>query len=189
MKSASSARLAILALLLASCARKAPPMIRNAPAPDAGRSSFRFVPDPDAPKPNLLPDERFIPPSPIGELAPPPYPDEALRAHAAPATVAVRIIVDEQGDVTRVVDSPLLASTQGPWSEVFRARVEEAVRGWHLEPAEIRRLAPGNDLDGDGEPDYKMVVSRAFVSVHLDVQFTFEIVNGTGQVRTTSAPE
>jgi hypothetical protein len=47
----------------------------------------------------------------------------------------------------------------------------------------LSKVAPGNDLDGDGTADYVVATAHERVPVYYDVKFTFEIVDGRGIVR------
>jgi hypothetical protein len=89
--------------------------------------------------------------------------------------------------VIDVGDSPLLNSTGGGCGAGFRASAESAVRAWRFWPAEKRRLAPGDDYDDDGTPDFSKVLETTQLPVYLDIRFDFEVVEGEGRVR-TSAP-
>jgi hypothetical protein len=57
---------------------------------------------------------------------------------------------------------------------------------WRFMPAEFTRLAPGDDYDKDGKPDFRRIVARKEIPVYIDVRFEFEIVDGKGMVRTGS---
>ncbi len=106
----------------------------------------------------------------------------AVSAGAGPVIVAVRIMVDTEGIVAEVADSPRLASTPGPFAADFRLAVDEVLAQWRFRPAEWRRYEPGEDLDGDGVADYRRVVESRVVTFYLDVRFDFEIVAGHGRV-------
>ncbi len=112
----------------------------------------------------------------------PEYPLRALEGGAGASSVFVRIVIDEKGKVAEVLDSAKGTSTPGPYATEFRSAVEEAVRGWSFQPGVIWRFRDGNDLDGDGKPDYRVTEGREFVSVYYDLRFDFEIVDGKGVV-------
>jgi len=174
-------------LVLLSCGPKkppeSPPPAPPAPAPPGGKTSYAFVFDPSNPALKLDSDMRFMRPSPRGALALPLYPDDALRAGDGPHHEIVRVVIDDQGDVASVGDSPLGTSDGGLYATSFRKAVDDAVHSWHFMPGVLSRVAPGNDLDGDGKADYVVTTAHEVVPVYYDVKFTFEIVDGRGIVR------
>jgi hypothetical protein len=170
-----------------ACATKKPAAQVAAPEPTqpsaTGTSKYAFVFDPANPALKLDADVKFMRPVPLGALALPVYPADALAAGDGPHLEFVRIVIDEHGDVSRVEDSPLGASDGGPHAAAFRHAVDQAVRTWRFGPGALLKVAPGNDLDGDGKADYSITTSTEIVSVYYDVKFTFEIVDGKGVVR------
>ncbi len=170
-------------LIAAGCAghRIVPPP--DPPAPPAGQSSFDFLRDGASIDTEPPEDQDLRAPIIKEELARPVYPTQALSAGAAPSVVAVRILVNREGRVAEVADSPRLASTPGPFAADFRRAVEDVLAEWRFVPAVWRRYEPGEDLDGDGVADYRRVVETRAVNFYLDVRFDFEIVDGRGRVR------
>jgi hypothetical protein len=112
----------------------------------------------------------------------PEYPPEALLADGPPATVAVRILIDTDGRVAQIVDSPLAASTPGPFAPLFRAAVEAALAGWEFYAAHVDTLRE-KDTNGDGKPDDTELVQFTPIEVYYDLGFEFSIVGGQGSVR------
>jgi hypothetical protein len=160
-----------------------PPQTPPPPPPSrTGVATYAFVFDPSHPAATLAEDVRFLRPVPRGELAPPAYPDDALRAGDGPHRELVRIVIDDNGTVADVGDSPLGASDGGRHAASFRAAVDGAVRRWRFQPGLLRKVGPGNDLDGDGKPDYVVTTAQEPVPVYYDVGFTFAIVEGKGIV-------
>lgn len=186
-KAALAAALWLALALPCACARpastpQAPPA--EPPAPPRGVTQIAFVPDPTVPPLRLPPDEEII--RPIPSLIPAPrYPDDALEAGCGDGVVGLRIIVGETGTVRDVVDSPVLESTGGSCGRRFREESASAVRAWLFRPAQWRRMEPGEDMDGDGLPDYQRVVAVERIPVYLDVRIDFEVVDGQGRVRLT----
>jgi len=113
----------------------------------------------------------------------PKYPERALAAHDAPHREIVRIVIDTRGIVSQVSDSPMGQSDGGPFAQDYRRAVDDAVRTWRYQPGVLQHVVPGNDLDADGKPDYKVVTSSDVVAVYYDIAFTFEIVDGKGVVK------
>jgi len=167
-------------LCLTACAKH--PLV-TAPGrdPRQGEAAYRFLFDSSIA--NALPeDQELSSPRALTELAAPVYPQSALDGGADAATVAVRIIIGTDGKVVSVIDSPQLASTSGPFATDFRRAVEEAVLGWHFSSGELLTLQPGEDFDGDGEPDYRMFVGSEAVAVYYDVVFEFRVTDGKPEV-------
>jgi len=150
--------------------------------PAHGRSSYDFLMNSASVDTTPPEDEELRPPTIAEEPVLPAYPPEALAGNAGPSTVAVRIMVDSEGLVAEVADSPRLPSTPGPFAPQFRQAVETVLAEWRFWPAVWRRYEPGEDLDGDGVADYRRVVETRAVNFYLDVRFDFEIVDGRGLV-------
>ena len=53
--------------------------------------------------------------------------------------------------------------------------------GWRFSPAYRQTPKPGPDADGDGKPDFSQWEQEA-VTIYLDFEFTFQVVEGKGQV-------
>lgn len=176
---------AVLIALAAGCAARRPPEPTPAPPPppaDVGASKATYIFDPENPALHLDADVKFDRPRPNDSNALPVYPERPLREHAGTHREVVRIVIDVRGQVSQVFNSPLEAGDGGPYAADFRAAVETAVRTWKYSPGVMRKIAPGNDLDGDGKADYTVTTSIDPIAVYYDVRFTFEIVNGAGVV-------
>jgi hypothetical protein len=176
---------ATVLVLLSGCANR-PAASRGPVSPDPlrGATSATLLLDPAATGAELDEDEEYRPPAPRGENRLPRYPEEALAARCGDGTVALRIVIGTEGDVIDVGDSPLQGSTGGDCGADFRVSAESAVRAWRFWPAEKRRLAPGDDYDKDGSPDFERVLETTPLPVYLDIRFDFEVVEGEGRVRT-----
>jgi len=162
---------------LADCSKQ-PVTIETPQAPSRGTSSMRFISDSPPPHQGM----EFQPARPVGALTLPEYPSEALQGQAGKATVTLRFVIDLEGKVIEVVDSPNAPSSEGPFAAAFKAAAERAVRNWKFTPAQWQQVEPGRDLNGDGKPDYIRVVWSERVSVYMDVSFDFEPVTGQGSV-------
>lgn len=153
----------------------------------AGRVGFDFVPDPHSTVPSLSDDQWFKGPVPM-EAPLPKYPDQALDKDAAPVTMVVRIIVEEDGTVKEVLASPLDDSAQGENRDLFRSAISEAVRRWKFVPATITTFSKAPEPDGDPNIDFRAAVEAKTVRAYLDLRFKFEIVEGQGRVQLGSNP-
>jgi hypothetical protein len=161
------------------------PVAAGAPVAVSGAVSVSFlVPDGAAP-PELAPGQRLVAPFPMVRPMP-EYPPEALVAAGPAATVAVRILIDTSGRVAQVADSPLAASTPGPFAPLFRAAVEAALAGWEFYAAHLDTMRE-KDSDGDGTADDTELVQFTPVEVYYDLSFEFSVVDGQGTIR-FSAP-
>jgi len=143
---------------------------------------YAFVPDPNGPTLQKGADEEFRPPRPDPQNQDPEYPQSGLEAGCGPATVGLRLVIDPNGAVVEVGDSPLFPPPGGPCGEEFRGASRLAVGAWRFSPAERRRYAPGDDFDGDGTPDFRRAIEWARLMVYVDVRFDFEILGGKGTV-------
>jgi len=158
------------------------------PSAASGRVGFKFIADPKAAPPHLTDHQELVPPDAIGKLVTPEYPRAPLEAHAAPASVVLRIVIGPEGHVADVLDSPLMLSTPSPFAAEFRASAETAVRRWRFTPGRIDQYEDGQDVDGDGKPDSTHIVRSDTIRVFYDVRFDFEIVRGEGRVRSSATP-
>ena len=173
---------------VAASSPDAPPQrVERAPAAPpqsverSGSVGVSFLTAPETRGPTLAEHQEFIEPRPVA-MPLPAFPADALAAGAPPATVVVRIVLGTDGHVAQVTDSPLAASTTGPYAASFRAAVEAALAGWDFHPGFIDTVKDGLDLDGDGKADYTILLRHQEVPVTYDVGFEFRIVDGDGVV-------
>jgi hypothetical protein len=95
----------------------------------------------------------------------------------------LRFVVEVDGAVREVRDSPLADPGGAPADPAFRRAAEDALLSWLFVPAAIKTVEPGPDLDHDSKPDYTVLVDSNRIPVYLDVRFTFEMVDGERRVR------
>ena len=177
-------------LSLAACRTPAPTLPVQEIAeisPASGEVSAALLSDPNAPSLKLGPDEQFIParlwpwnPSPI-------YPNDLVGLKLIPYIVVLRITFDDLGQPLEISDSPLGTTTSGPHRANFEEVARSALETWRCDPPIIRKFRPGPDNDGDGKPDYRIMVDQRRYKTFFDVAFTFEIVNGQPVVRSSEA--
>lgn len=177
----------LAALLATGCAAKKPaPALAPPAAPlPEGTTRYSYIFDPGNPALALPEGVQFRRPLPQDTRTLPKYPENALAANDSPHREVVRFIIDTHGNVGEIVDSPMERSDGGPFAADYRRAVEEALRTWRYEPGVFQHVKPGEDKDGDGKPDYKIMTSSEMVPVYYDVRFTFEIVDGKGVVKQT----
>jgi hypothetical protein len=184
--------LALLSLAAGCAGAREPPAAEPPPPPPpaSGGVSFTFLPLPGA---RITAEElgftEFVEPTARTELDVPEYPEEALSTGVSPFTVAVRLTIDPlDGRVTRVEQSPLLASSEGAFEKDFWIASERAVRLWRFTPGRMDRYQEGADVDGDGKSDSRMRAESIPVPVFYDVRFDFAIRAGTPEVKTSAEP-
>lgn len=184
-------RTAFVCALLASaigCAKHAG-SIPPAPQPsDKGAVGYEFIANAAPGSLTNTEHQEFITPTPLRKLLPPEYPERPLLEKAPHYEVTIRIVIDTEGRVSMVSDSPLGISTAGPYAQDFRRAVEATVRRWRFLPGRIDQLEDGDDVDDDGKPDSVHVARSDFVPVFYDVRFDFDIVAGEGRVSSSATP-
>lgn len=157
---------------------------RKAAAPDdtstLAQISAEYLVDPARVSPQLREGQDFVAPHPIVTPLPRfPADHQDLRR---PVVIVLRLVVEADGAVRQVRDSPL-ARPAAQDDPDFRAAAVDAVLNWIFVPAAIRTIQPGEDLDKDSKPDYTILVDSNRIPVYLDVRFTFEIIDGQARVR------
>ena len=173
----------LITLVATGCAHKKPvTTTATAASLASGKTTYSYIFDPSNPALGLPEDVKFSRPLPTETPVLPKYPESALAAHDGPHREIVRIVIDTHGIVSEMGDSPMGQSDGGPFAADYRRAVDDAVRTWRYQPGMLQHVVPGNDLDADGKPDYKIVTSSDVVAVYYDIRFTFEIVDGKGVV-------
>lgn len=181
-------RLLIAVVLLAACRAKTPEVLPQTladPNPQ-GDVSAKLIPDPSGPTLELGADEEFVRPYIRPDNPQPAYPEGLVRLRLAPHVIAVRMIVDERGQVAEIGPSPVAESTTDEYCAAFEESVKTALRQWRVSPPQIRKFRPGADLDGDGKADYRVLASSRALKAFFDISFTFAIVDGKPVVRRSS---
>ena len=181
LRSATVILIGLTSLAGAACSRRRA-VVSPALSDAKGVTSLQFLNEPII---DLSEGQELQPPTPNGELALPSYPQRALRARAG-AAVVLRFVINVQGEVVQVLDSPIATPLRGRYAEDFRVAAEKAIRTWRFKPAELQWLAKGKDLNGDGKPDFLIVLKSEPVQVYTDVRLDFSIVKGKGQVHSTT---
>lgn len=179
----------LVVLLLAGACSGARRQRRPTPPPEriVGRVGIEFPASPDRAVPEPGRNRELVFPRPL-ETPLPQYPEKLLQKGARATTINLRLIVEADGTVKEVTDTPWAEPPEGGPENPFRAAAVEAVRKWRFVPARILTYEEGSDLDGDGSPDYRVVVSSVEVRYYLDVAFTFEVVAGTPRVQAEPRP-
>ena len=184
MRVSSPGRWLLLVALVMAGAGCAGVRDRKAAAPDDASTlaqiSAEYLVDPARVSPELREGQDFVAPHPI--VTPLPRFPADHQDLGRPVVVVLRLVVDADGVVRQVQDSPL-ARPAAQADPDFRAAAEDAVLSWLFVPAAIRTIEPGEDIDHDSKPDYTVVVDSRRIPVYLDVRFTFEIVDGQARVR------
>lgn len=93
----------------------------------------------------------------------------------------IRVSIGADGNVARFDPVPGRPVADDQCHSAFWAATVSAVREWRFSPAYRQTPKPGPDIDGDGKPDFARW-EREAITIHLDFEFTFRIVEGRGQV-------
>jgi outer membrane biosynthesis protein TonB len=166
-------------MLAAACSAKKPPVASTpAAAPPElleGRTAARVLSSPPPPITSETAEVTIVPAYAGGANELPRYPSEALLAPCGSGLVPVRVHIGAEGrvlDQTPIPDRPMPTDA---CHVAFREAVRKAVGRWTFFPAMRRtcRQVP------DAAPDCSEVPVRIFV----DIEFTFEVVQGKGIVR------
>ena len=182
--------IAMIAVGATGCAGRRPPRLPPpvVARPLSGAVDYELLRDPRAPSIAVEATQDYQSPQPHSDNALPLYPPELI-AQAPPAEeVVVRAYVGTDGAVASAVPSPLDTRPPDGLRAQFAAAALAAVRRWHFEPARIRSFGPGQDLDGNGAPDYQVLQGEAPVEVFLDFRFLFTVKEGRGVVEGSAAP-
>ena len=182
----------VLTLILAGCVRHPPVRPVTTPAEASasqaeGKAAYKFLVDPSAAASVQAQAQELVSPHPTSVLPLPSYPEAALAARAGAAHVVVRILIDTNGRIESVTDSPVASSSSGPFAGEFKDAVLRALRHWRFTPGHFDSFEDGPDGDRDGKPDYRRLVRYEMVPVRYDVRFDFDIVEGQGRVRTSAS--
>jgi outer membrane biosynthesis protein TonB len=168
--------LACLVALLPGCAARArPPAVPAVPPPSAdareGHTSVRVLDSPEARRPRGESRVTVVAAEAGPENKLPEYPPAALRAGCGGGVVAVRIHVGPNGRVLRQGAVPGRSLAAGPCQDEFAAAVRSTVSSWGFFPA-MRRVCGDDGTECTDSP----------ITVYLDLEFRFEVVDGRGRV-------
>lgn len=168
------------ASLLACAARERPPAAEPG-SPPSGAVSFRLIEDPAGQSGKQTIDGRpqeLVAPVARGSNPTPHYPPEALAQGCQDATLLVRVIIDAEGKVGEIRDSPFVRATQDPCTPLFRSATEQAVRLWQFSPAFRQVLVKPASEGPLGQPKW----DTQPIPWYADFAFRFQVVEGKGMV-------
>jgi hypothetical protein len=171
-----------MALFCVCCAHHRKVMV---PAPE-GKTSVRVLNAPESPPPAAgdgapaPPAERITPAYASADNGLPEYPAYALKAGCGQGTVAVRVHVSSEGNVSAQRDVPDRPLPADECHMAFRAAIQTAVNSWRFAPA--FRQTPIVDPAADRRAPVLRWKQEA-IAVYLDFEFSFEVVAGKGVVR------
>jgi hypothetical protein len=173
---------AVAAGLVLTAACGARPRVATQALERSGVSSVRVLENPDRkPAPIDAVVERMTPAFASDANALPAYPAHALAAECRDGTVAIRLQLDEEGNVSRVEHVPARPVVDDTCHSAFWAATSSAVRTWRFAPAFRQTPRPGPDLNGDGQPDFTRW-EQSPAAIYLDFEFAFRVVEGRGRV-------
>ena len=167
-----------------ACAPKQARVVPPVPTME-GRTGVRVLPnaDGDGPADVQRTEAQLTPAYASDQNRLPEYPAYALAFGCRQGVVPVRVHIGTDGNVAAQTDIPGRPLADDACHTAFRAAVQGAVSAWKFAPAFRLTAFPGRDVDGDGRPDRKRWESVA-VAIHVDMEFTFDVVAGQGVVRT-----
>ena len=147
-----------------------------------GQVGFEMVGDLKPTVPVIEADQEYNAAYAMGSNDLPVYPEDLLRHNLARQEIVVRVIIDTEGRVARLEESPVPSKGEPAYRADFVRAVEAAVKSWQFAPASIRSFGPGPDDDGDGKGDYTILKSATALTSYHDLRFFFEVKNGQGVV-------
>jgi TonB family protein len=167
--------LACVVVLLPACAARAKPPAGPAVPPSSvdtreGHTSVRVLDSPEARRPSSKSRVTVVAAEAGPENKLPEYPPAALRAGCGGGVVAVRIHIGPNGRV-RQSAVPGRSPASGPCQDAFAAAVRATVSSWGFFPA-MRRVCGDDETGCTDSP----------ITVYLDLEFRFEVVDGRGRV-------
>ena len=172
----ATATVALISMSCGACRHVARPEVQG----PEGRTGVRVLNQPEAgsgrPDPS---SERITPAYASSENRLPEYPAYALRAGCRDGVVPVRVVIDTDGNVAAQQDIPGRPLPSDECHMAFRAAVQSAVKDWKFAPAFRQKPVPG--------PDPRAPILRweqTPITIYLDFEFSFQIVQGKGVVRT-----
>ena len=174
--------LLLATVLLVACSATKPGEARP-PTPKIGQVSYEAVTAADATSSTLVPEVDYIPAAPAPENTSPVYPQCLLNLGLPPQKVVMRILVDDQGQVTEVRGSAAPSEVDPAYRADFETAISEAVRDWQFTPAMRRAYVDSPELDSQGRPLYKVLKSVKPAPSYFDIRFIFEVRDGRAVVR------
>jgi hypothetical protein len=169
----------VLALIVSGGCAKAPP---SSPVSSRqGSSTYRVLAEAEITAGPAASPETVTAILPFAENGPPSYPDGALRSGCQDGLVPVRIHVGIDGRVSDVRRIPGRSVMEDSCQRAFEDSVGRAVATWRFIPAYQLRAVP-SAVPG-GEP----AVERVPLSLDVDYEFLFSVVEGRGTVRARQA--
>jgi hypothetical protein len=176
----------LAAIVLAGCATRPPSGTESAATEPGmqGEVGFRLIQPAAEGRHQVARGQAASGGAPVdGDTLLPNYPRDWLARGLPPLRVDARVVVDAQGNPSRVdVDSAPLSALCDACAPAFAAAVADALRQWRFAPLQIADWIDGPDEDGDGEPDS---VTRGIVEARpysLRLQFSFAVRDGEAVV-------
>lgn len=174
--------LCLLLLVMAACRTAR----AEKPPPRHGSVSATLLADPNAPQIELAERQDFRAAWLDPENPMPEYPAALIPLGLPAHSVAVRLLLSEEGRVSQLGPSPLRPSTEGPYRAEFEQAVQNAVAAWTGGPPRVRQFVAGPDADADGKPDFDRLKREQVLKAYFDVVFVFELRGGKPSVRTAT---
>lgn len=148
-----------------------------------GQVDFEVVGDLEPSVPVIEADQEYNAAYAVGANPLPAYPEELLRHNLGRQEIVVRVIIDPEGRVARLEESPVPSKGDPAYRADFVRAIEATVKSWQFAPASIRSFGPGPDDDGDGKADFTILKTETALTSYHDLRFFFEVKDGRGVVR------
>jgi hypothetical protein len=156
-------------VLLAACATTAPTMPA---APSlSGIARYEPVSRPDEARYPLQSGQTSNAPA-ATRWSDPVYPPALVALHLPTQVLLVKLVIDTEGRVTRVLPEAESPDAHGPHTAAFLDAIQTAVQDWRFDPLRI--------VTWKGSGADRTLISTRTLPYSLEYRFTFSIVDGKG---------
>ncbi len=161
--------LAATCVLLTACATTVPP---KAAAPSlSGIARYEPVSRPDEARYPLQSGQTSNAPT-ATRWSDPVYPPALVALNLPTQVLLVKLVIDTDGHVTRVLPDAGSEGNHGPHAAAFLQAIRTAVQDWRFDPLRI--------VTWTGSGADRVLVSTRTLPYSLEYRFTFSIVDGKG---------
>ena len=156
-------------VLLAACATTSPP--KPAAPSLSGIARYEPVSRPDEARYRLQFGQTSNAPT-ATRWSDPVYPPALVALNLPTQVLLVKLVIDTEGRVTRVLPEADSPDTSGPHAAAFLGAIQTAVQDWRFDPLRI--------VTWQGSGADRVLVSTRTLPYSLEYRFTFSIVDGKG---------
>lgn len=161
--------LAATCILLAACATTVPP--RPAAPPLSGIARYEPVSRPDEARYQLQSGQTSNAPT-VTRWSDPVYPPALVALNLPTQVLLVKLVIDTEGHVARVLPDAGSEDNHGPHTAAFLQAIQTAVQDWRFDPLRI--------VTWQGSGADRVLVSTRTLPYSLEYRFTFSVVDGKG---------